>query len=51
MQKLSIRLSSVAALVKQDAAIADIGTDDGYIPVYLAEKKVIKSADATDINE
>lgn len=51
MQKLSIRLSSVAALVKQDAAIADIGTDHGYIPVYLAEKKVIKSAVASDINE
>lgn len=51
MQKLSIRLSSVAALVEQDAAIADIGTDHGYIPVYLAEKKVIKSAVASDINE
>lgn len=51
MQKLSIRLSSVAALVKQDAAIADIGTDHGFIPVYLAEKKVIKSAVASDINE
>ncbi|MGN1420779.1 MAG: class I SAM-dependent methyltransferase [Eubacterium sp.] len=51
MQKLSIRLSSVAALVKQDAAIADIGTDHGYIPVYLAEKKIIKSAVASDINE
>lgn len=51
MQKLSIRLSSVAALVKQDAAIADIGTDHGYIPVYLAENKVINSAVASDINE
>lgn len=51
MQKLSIRLYSVAALVKQDAAIVDIGTDHGYIPVYLAQKGVIKSAVASDINE
>lgn len=51
MQKLSLRLSSVAALVKQDAAIADIGTDHGYIPVYLAENNIIKSAVASDINE
>lgn len=51
MQKLSKRLSAVAALVKQDAAIADIGTDHGYIPVYLTQNKVVKNAIAMDINE
>lgn len=51
MQKLSIRLLSVAALVKQDAAIADIGTDHGFVPVYLAQNNIIKSAVAADINE
>lgn len=51
MFKLSIRLSSVAALVNQDAAIADIGTDHGYIPVYLLKNNIIKSAVASDINE
>lgn len=51
MQELSNRLSAVAALVKQDAAIADIGTDHGFVPVYLAQRGVIKSAVAADINE
>lgn len=44
-------MSSVAALVNQDAAIADVGTDHGYIPVYLLKQGVIKSAVAVDINE
>lgn len=50
MQGISKRLSSVAALVHQDAAIADIGTDHGYIPVYLVKKGIVKSAIASDIN-
>lgn len=51
MQVLSKRLSSIAALVHQDAAIADIGTDHGYIPVYLVKNGIAKSAVASDINE
>ncbi|MCD7797146.1 MAG: class I SAM-dependent methyltransferase [Clostridiales bacterium] len=50
MQRLSIRLSSVAALVDTGAAIADVGTDHGFVPVYLAENNIIKSAIALDIN-
>lgn len=42
---------AVAELVKSGSAIADIGTDHGYIPVYLYKTGVIKSAVAADINE
>ncbi|MCM1286359.1 MAG: class I SAM-dependent methyltransferase [Acetobacter sp.] len=48
---LSKRLAAVAELVKPGSAIADIGTDHGYIPVYLYKTGVIKSAVAADINK
>lgn len=51
MQLLSERLSAVAGLVKKDSAIADVGTDHGYIPVYLYKAGIIKSAVAADVNE
>lgn len=51
MQPLSERLSAVASLVKKDSAIADVGTDHGYIPVYLYKAGIIKSAVAADVNE
>ncbi|MGN1202983.1 MAG: class I SAM-dependent methyltransferase [Eubacterium sp.] len=51
MQKLSKRLDAVASLVKPDSLIADVGTDHGYIPVYLCKAGKIKGAVACDINE
>ena len=51
MQRLSKRLSVVASLVKPDSRLADVGTDHGYIPVYLCKTGVIKSAVASDINK
>lgn len=51
MQKLSKRLNAVASLVKPGSEIADVGTDHGYIPVFLCESGIIKSAVASDINE
>ncbi|MCM1115225.1 MAG: class I SAM-dependent methyltransferase [Clostridium sp.] len=51
MQRLSIRLKAVADLVKPGAAIADIGTDHGYVPVYLVKTGIVTSAVAADINE
>lgn len=50
MQSLSNRLMAVASLVKRGSVIADIGTDHGYIPVYLYKTGVIKGAVAADVN-
>lgn len=50
MINLSKRLSAVAALVERGSAVADIGTDHGYIPVYLCQNGIIKRAVAADVN-
>lgn len=49
--ELSKRLSAVAGLVTEGASVADIGTDHGYIPIYLIRNKKIRKALAMDINE
>ncbi|WZL74661.1 class I SAM-dependent methyltransferase [Clostridiaceae bacterium 35-E11] len=49
--KLTPRLSTIAKLVPKGAVVADIGTDHGYIPVYLIENKIAKKVIAADINE
>ena len=48
--ELSKRLYAVAGLVTEGASVADIGTDHGYIPIYLVKEKRIKKAVAMDIN-
>lgn len=48
---LTSRLSAVASLVKGGGIVADIGTDHGYLPVYLLENGVVKGAIAADINK
>ncbi|SHG96422.1 tRNA (adenine(22)-N(1))-methyltransferase [Tepidibacter thalassicus] len=48
--KLSERLEVIANLVDKNTILADIGTDHGYIPVYLLKNKKIKYAVAADIN-
>ena len=47
--KLSARLLTVAGFVRQGSRIADVGTDHGYIPVYLAQTGRISSALAMDV--
>lgn len=47
--RLSVRLLTVAGFVRQGSRIADIGTDHGYIPVYLAQTGKIRSALAMDV--
>ncbi|MEJ8555419.1 tRNA (adenine(22)-N(1))-methyltransferase [Tepidibacter sp. Z1-5] len=49
--KLTPRLEAVANLVSHNAKIADIGTDHGYIPVYLMKNDKIKGAIAADVNK
>ena len=47
---LQPRLALLASLVPQGASIADVGTDHGYLPVYLLQKGAIAHAIASDIN-
>lgn len=47
--KLSRRLRQVADFVKPGSRIADIGTDHGFVPVYLAQTGRIRSALAMDV--
>lgn len=51
MVQLSKRLSAVAQLVTITGILADVGTDHGYIPVYLTGKEQIKKAIAMDVNQ
>ena len=51
MIELSKRLAAVARFAENGTNIADIGTDHGYIPVYLAQKGTAKRIAASDIGE
>lgn len=48
--KLTDRLEKIASLVSEGAIVADIGTDHGYIPVYLLENGIIEKSILSDIN-
>lgn len=50
MANLSKRLLAVAGLVTPGSRVADIGTDHAFIPIYLIEQGIAKSAVAMDIN-
>ena len=50
MQKISHRLIQVAEMVPEGGRLADVGTDHGYVPIWLLEKGRIPSAIAMDIN-
>ncbi len=49
--RLSKRLTALAGLITPGHRLADIGTDHGYIPIYLCQKNVIPSAIAMDIGK
>lgn len=49
--ELSKRLQAVADLVSDDLTVADVGTDHGYIPIYLIESGKCKYAFAMDVNQ
>lgn len=49
--KLTDRLLKIAELVNKDKRVADIGTDHGYIPVYLLNKNKISYAVLADVNK
>ncbi len=47
--KLDSRLSAVAALVRNDKVVADIGTDHAYLLAWLLENGIIKKGIAADL--
>lgn len=49
--QLSDRLLAVAEMVTPGSRLVDVGTDHGYIPIFLVQKKKIPSAIAMDVNE
>ena len=49
--KLTDRLLKIASLVDNGKRIADIGTDHGYIPVYLLNQNKIQNAILGDVNK
>jgi len=49
--KLTDRLLKIASLVTKGKKIADIGTDHGYIPVYLLNKGHVDFAILADVNK
>lgn len=49
--QLSQRLSSVASMVTAGNCLADVGTDHGYVPIYLYERNIIPRAIAMDVNQ
>ena len=48
--ELSRRLYAVASLVTEGASVADIGTDHGYIPIYLVQQGIASKVIALDVN-
>lgn len=51
MLNLSSRLQAIAGLVPKGTRVADVGTDHGYIPIYLLQSGICESAVASDVRE
>jgi len=48
---LSPRLEAIVNMVTPGYKIADIGTDHGFVPISLIERKIIPAAIAMDVND
>lgn len=47
---LSDRLIKIVEFIKEDTRVLDVGTDHGYVPIYLVENNICKSVIASDIS-
>jgi len=47
---LSLRLLTIAQLVKPNSKVLDVGTDHAYLPIYLRQMKICKEVIASDIS-
>ncbi len=48
--ELSIRLKCISNMIEPCDSVIDVGTDHGYVPIYLVKNCIIKKAIASDIN-
>ena len=51
MTKLSDRLQLIADQIQKGETMADIGTDHGFLPIYLREEDICPQVIMTDISE
>ena len=49
--RISARLRAVSSFVPKGSKIADIGTDHGYVPIYLVQNGLAEHAVAMDLRE
>ena len=49
--KLSNRMECIAKMVTPGRTVADIGTDHGFVPIYLVKEGICPKAYAMDVNE
>lgn len=49
--KISNRLQTVASFVTKGSSIVDVGTDHGYVPIYLIEENIAIHAIAMDVRK
>lgn len=49
--KMSPRLLAISSLVEKDSKIADIGTDHGYVPIFLVREKIVSKAIMSDVSQ
>lgn len=49
--EISKRLKVLASYVQSDNKVGDIGTDHGYLPIYLLESKRVSAIIASDLNQ
>lgn len=50
MIKLSERLTAIAGFVEKGETVADVGTDHGFLPLYLLEKGISTFVVMTDVS-
>lgn len=51
MTVLSKRLEKIAMMVSPGKVVADIGTDHGFVPIFLVKKGTVSRAIASDVRE
>ena len=51
MIELSKRLQTIASFVRPGSRIADVGTDHGFLPIYLIEQEIASHGIAMDVRK